>query len=190
VPTDVFAHPSSLILLPAALLMSWLIWRGLLAGHYHKLGIAPLLVAYLCALAGLVVGSFWSANDIFSARVIKEALVETQRWSFVPGWTRYQLFFSLIFVLPMLVFICTPAAAWLAKSNRLTFWNIAATFIAFWVASATLLWAFAAIVNRALNPEWFFPILLDAFPHVGLVTLPFLLGFYWLASRRQRTAVA
>ncbi len=182
-------RPSGLFLIGAGILGAFLFWRFLLGDRYREIGMLPLALAYFCGLAGLAINNFWGAYDKFSARVLEGSLLETQRWSIVPGWTLHTLVLSLVVVVPAVALIAVPFAASLVKSDRLNYRNIGKGVLAAWIGFAILMWVFVSGVNRAVQPEFLLEILLETLPAILLIAGPFLLALY-LASRRSSPAKA
>ena len=183
-----FSRPAGLAVLAAFIALSFVCWRLRLGSRYQEIGLTPLAVAYLCALAGLVVLSFWGAYANFDARVGRGLLDETKRWSLVPSWTVYRLVLSTAFVVPSLALIGVPLVAWFLKYRPLTYRDVAILMLGIWATFAVLLWLFISGVNGKIEIHVLAELLKESIAGVILIMGPFLFALH-LTTRRKLPTV-
>ena len=181
-------QPFGLVLILLALALPFLLWRVVLSEAFVQIGFVPLVAGYIAALLSLVVGCFWYSYMEFSTRASAGLLLETQRWSIVPGWTLYTAILYLTVVLPLLGIIGVPWSASLLKRKQLCFRKIVSTIIFIWLG-VTMAVSFIMLAINGWNQthlsEFFIIAFKDTLPSVALVGLPFLLGIYWVSRVRR-----
>jgi hypothetical protein len=179
-------RPLGLAVIVLVIAAPFLIWRVVLGGAAKYVGYRPLAAAYVLALLGLLLMNFVYSNIEFSSRVSSGALLEAERWNHVPGWSLYISIISLIFVLPLLGLVATPASAFLLKRGIFSIKATSTAAVIIWFVLVLCMWLFP-------SNEWHrthrLESLLASITSVGsgllFVALPFCLGIFCMSRRRK-----
>ncbi|WP_425260351.1 hypothetical protein ACPOLB_05715 [Rubrivivax sp. RP6-9] len=181
-------RPEGLALIALAVAVPFAIWRMILGPRFVSVGFAPLATGYALAGVGLALTTLISSHVEFTSRVSTGALVESDRWSIVPGWSFYFVVLSLILVLPLLGLIGTPASAWLLRKRCLSHRSIAGALVGVWLVVAALAWLTPSNEwHRTHKLESLGMWLSTVGASVVAVGLPFVYGIYLVARRRERS---
>lgn len=182
--------PIGLGLIGLVLLASFTIWQSALGKSRPGVGAKPLALGYAAATLGLAIGSLVSSYAEFSERARLGLLGELQRWEVVPGWTIYNMVISLVFVLPLLAFVCAPACASLLRRRRLSVPTILASATALWLAVATVFWAIPTNHWERTHRLEHFQRLLGEFSYgIVLIVLPFMFSVHAATRTYRRSPV-
>ncbi len=128
-------QPSGYLLIATLFVISFIMWRLTLGKMYTQIGAAPLVLACLCAILGLVIFGFAIASQNFDSDLLPS---EERGWRAVAGGTIYMALLFLPIATPFLTLLAAPFSAFLIRRQRFTHRNTAITSVAAWLLLTAL----------------------------------------------------